>query len=146
MESLTLPDGRPVQLWLGGAGAGPVGLFFHGTPDTRWAARSGAEAARTVGVRLLCVNRPGYGLSARTDSTYSSRSYRPLSPPTSFRSLTWTSPDPHRACGAMDPINDRVRAEPGDSHAQQGHRAQRESTHIPELHRIPSPGRQRHTA
>lgn len=72
MESLTLPDGRPVQLWLGGADTGPVVLFFHGTPDTRWAARSGGDAAREVGVRLLCVNRPGYGLSARADSTYSS--------------------------------------------------------------------------
>ncbi|WP_107766675.1 alpha/beta fold hydrolase [Nocardioides terrigena] len=71
MESLILPDGRPVQLWLGGADTGPVVLFFHGTPDTRWAARSGEEAAREVGVRLLCVNRPGYGLSARADSTYS---------------------------------------------------------------------------
>lgn len=72
MESLTLPDGRPVQLWLGGAGTGPVVLFFHGTPDTRWAARSGRAAAREVGVRLLCVNRPGYGLAARADSTYGS--------------------------------------------------------------------------
>jgi pimeloyl-ACP methyl ester carboxylesterase len=72
VESLTLPDGRPVQLWLGGARTGPVVLFFHGTPDTRWAARSGEDAAREVGVRLLCVNRPGYGLSARADSSYSS--------------------------------------------------------------------------
>ena len=71
MESLTLPDGRPVQLRLGGVGTGPVVMFFHGTPDTRWAARSGDEAAREVGVRLLCVNRPGHGLSARADSTYS---------------------------------------------------------------------------
>lgn len=72
MESLTLPDGRPVQLWLGGTGTGPVVLLFHGTPDTRWAARSGEDAARDADVRLLCVNRPGYGLSARADSTYSS--------------------------------------------------------------------------
>jgi pimeloyl-ACP methyl ester carboxylesterase len=47
-------------------------LFFHGTPDTRWAARFGEAAAVASGVRLLCVNRPGYGLSSRSESTYSS--------------------------------------------------------------------------
>lgn len=72
MESLPLPDGRTAQLWRGGAGDGPVVLFFHGTPDTRWAARSGERAAREVGVRLLCVNRPGYGLSTPAASTYGS--------------------------------------------------------------------------
>lgn len=65
-----LPDGRSVQYWLGGAGAGPVVLFFHGCPDTRWAARTGEAAARAAGARLLCVNRQGYGRSALTDSTH----------------------------------------------------------------------------
>ncbi|PUA81661.1 alpha/beta fold hydrolase [Nocardioides currus] len=72
MEIVTLPDGRQAQLWLGGADEGPVVLFFHGCPDTRWAARSGAGAAREVGVRLLCVNRPGYGRSSRAASTHAS--------------------------------------------------------------------------
>lgn len=71
-DLLTLPDDRTAQLWLGGAEAGDVVLFFHGCPDTRWAARFGGPAARDVGVRLLCVNRPGYGLSTRADSTYTS--------------------------------------------------------------------------
>jgi len=65
-----LPDGRSVQYWLGGAGAGPVVLFFHGCPDTRWAARTGEAAARAAGARLLCVNRQGYGRSALADSTH----------------------------------------------------------------------------
>jgi pimeloyl-ACP methyl ester carboxylesterase len=72
MDTLGLADGRQAQFWLGGADHGPVVLFFHGTPDTRWAARFGEHAAVTVGVRLLCVNRPGYGRSTREASTYSS--------------------------------------------------------------------------
>ena len=71
-ELLTLPDGRIAHLWLGGAEAGPVVLFFHGTPDTRWAARFGEAAARDVGVRLLSVNRPGYGRSTPAPSSYGS--------------------------------------------------------------------------
>lgn len=70
MPTLALPDGRIAQYWLGGADDGPVALFFHGCPDTRWAARTGEEAARAAGVRILCVNRPGYGLSTVTPSTH----------------------------------------------------------------------------
>jgi pimeloyl-ACP methyl ester carboxylesterase len=69
---MSLPDGRSAQYWLGGAGHGPVVLFFHGCPDTRWAARTGEDAARASGVRLLCVNRQGYGRSSRAPSTHAS--------------------------------------------------------------------------
>lgn len=72
MDTLRLPDGRLAQPWLGGADDGPVVLFFHGCPDTRWAARFADVAARDAGVRLLCVNRPGYGLSSRAASTHAS--------------------------------------------------------------------------
>jgi pimeloyl-ACP methyl ester carboxylesterase len=65
-----LPDGRSVQFWLGGSDSGPVVLFFHGCPDTRWAARTGEAAARAAGARLLCVNRQGYGRSAVAESTH----------------------------------------------------------------------------
>jgi pimeloyl-ACP methyl ester carboxylesterase len=66
----SLPDGRVAEYWLGGADEGPVVLFFHGCPDTRWAAMTGAAAAREVGVRLLSVNRPGYGRSTRHESSH----------------------------------------------------------------------------
>ena len=62
-DLVTLPDGRVAQLWQGGTPAGPVVFFLHGCPDTRRAAFSGAEAARRAGVRLVAVNRPGYGRS-----------------------------------------------------------------------------------
>ena len=47
-------------------------MFFHGCPDTRWAARTGEQAARSCGIRLLCVNRPGYGRSDPAPSTLAS--------------------------------------------------------------------------
>lgn len=72
MPETVLPDGRSVQFWLGGADSGAVVLFFHGCPDTRWAARTGDIAAREAGARLLCVNRQGYGRSALADSTHTS--------------------------------------------------------------------------
>ncbi len=68
----SLPDGRVAQYWLGGADDGPVVLFSHGCPDTRWAAMTGDAAARAVGVRLLAINRPGYGRSTRHGSSHAS--------------------------------------------------------------------------
>jgi pimeloyl-ACP methyl ester carboxylesterase len=72
VPDLSLPDGRTAHYWLGGADQGPVVLFFHGCPDTRWAARTGEAAARDAGVRLLCVNRQGYGRSSIAASTHAS--------------------------------------------------------------------------
>lgn len=72
VDVFTLPDGRRAQFWLGGAAHGPLVVVLHGCPDTRHVAMSGHEAAVDVGVRLLCVNRPGYGASTPTDSTHES--------------------------------------------------------------------------
>jgi len=68
---ITLPDGRAAQYWDNGLD-GPAVLFFHGCPDTRHAAMTGADAAARLGVRLVSVNRPGYGRSTRHESTQSS--------------------------------------------------------------------------
>ena len=70
-DLLRLPDGRAAQYWDNG-GDGPAVLFFHGCPDTRHAAMTGADAATRVGVRLIAVNRPGYGRSDPHDSSQSS--------------------------------------------------------------------------
>ena len=72
MEEIALPDGRRAQLWTGAAASLHAVLVCHGTPDTRWIARTGASAAASAGVRLVCVNRPGYGTSTPTGSTMSS--------------------------------------------------------------------------
>lgn len=71
-DTFELPDGRRAQWWLGGAPAGPLVAFLHGCPDTRHAAMTGDSAARDVGVRLLAVNRPGYGGSDAHASTQTS--------------------------------------------------------------------------
>lgn len=71
-ELVELPDGRRAQLWLGGAARGPLVVFAHGCPDTRHAAMSGHQAAVEAGVRLLAVNRPGYGRSDPDDTSQSS--------------------------------------------------------------------------
>lgn len=67
-DLVRLPDGRRAQFWHGGASAGPVVFFLHGCPDSRLAARTGDAAARRTGVRLVAVNRPGYGRSDPDES------------------------------------------------------------------------------
>ncbi len=69
-DVLTLLDGRQAQWWDGGDPRGSAVFFFHGCPDTRHAARSGAEAARELGIRLVAVNRPGYGRSSPAESDH----------------------------------------------------------------------------
>lgn len=71
-DLVRLPDGRRAQLWCGGAATGPLVVAFHGCPDTRHVAMTGEAAAAEAGVRLLCVNRPGYGRSDPHESTHGS--------------------------------------------------------------------------
>lgn len=65
-------DGRTLQGWVGGDRAGPLVAVLHGCPDTRHVAMTGDAAASAVGVRLLCVNRPGYGGSDLHPSSHGS--------------------------------------------------------------------------
>ena len=65
-------DGRVLEGWVGGDPEGPLVAVLHGCPDTRHVAMTGDAAARAVGVRLLCVNRPGYGRSTTHASTHGS--------------------------------------------------------------------------
>jgi pimeloyl-ACP methyl ester carboxylesterase len=68
---LFLPGDRTVRYW-SSATDGPIVLFFHGCPDTRRIAMTGAAAAEDAGVRLLAFNRPGYGSSTPAASTHTS--------------------------------------------------------------------------
>ena len=65
--SLVLADGRVLEYWEGGDPDGRPMVFHPGTPVTRLLGRWGHEAAVAAGVRLVSVNRPGYGGS--TSST-----------------------------------------------------------------------------
>jgi pimeloyl-ACP methyl ester carboxylesterase len=55
------PDGRVIEYWEGGDPAGHPMIMHPGTPETRVMGTWGHDAAVSTGVRLLSVNRPGYG-------------------------------------------------------------------------------------
>ncbi len=61
--------GRCLQVRVSGATDGPVVLFLPGCPDSRWASWPGDPVAAHRGVRLVSVNRPGYGASTPYAST-----------------------------------------------------------------------------
>jgi pimeloyl-ACP methyl ester carboxylesterase len=71
-RSLVSADGRRLQFWDGGARDGFPVMFLHGCPDCRLQAVPGAAAAMSVGVRLIALNRPGYGRSDGHASTHAS--------------------------------------------------------------------------
>lgn len=58
-----LPDGRTLACLELGDPAGPPVLYFHGYPGSRLEARVAAAAAARLGVRLLAIDRPGFGQS-----------------------------------------------------------------------------------
>ncbi|OHB24913.1 MAG: hypothetical protein A2X84_04005 [Desulfuromonadaceae bacterium GWC2_58_13] len=62
-RTLRLPDGRRLGYAEFGDPRGRPVLYFHGFPGSRLEARLGDAAARRQEVRLLAIDRPGYGLS-----------------------------------------------------------------------------------
>jgi len=58
-----LADGRTLACLELGGPAGPPVLYFHGYPGSRLEARVAAAAAARLGMRLLAVDRPGFGQS-----------------------------------------------------------------------------------
>jgi len=62
-QSILLPDGRRLGYAEYGAPDGSPVLFFHGAPGSRHIHADMADVAAQRGVRLIAVERPGYGLS-----------------------------------------------------------------------------------
>ena len=60
---LHLPQGRTLACLELGDPTGPAVLYFHGFPGSRLEARVAADAATRLGLRLLAVDRPGFGQS-----------------------------------------------------------------------------------
>jgi len=56
-------DGRGVGFAEWGDPAGPPVLAFHGGPGSRLMATGCERAAGELGLRLVCLERPGFGLS-----------------------------------------------------------------------------------
>jgi pimeloyl-ACP methyl ester carboxylesterase len=59
-----LQDGRDLGWLEVGDPAGAPVFAFHGTPGSRLVGTTSDEAARSAGVRFVCPDRPGYGLSS----------------------------------------------------------------------------------
>lgn len=62
-STLTLRDGRVLGYAEFGDPAGTPGFLFHGHPGSRLEGELGHEAAMNRGVRIITLDRPGYGRS-----------------------------------------------------------------------------------
>lgn len=65
-DVVTLPDGRALGFHEFGDPAGSPCLYIPGTPSSGLAGLAYDAAARAVGVRLIGVDKPGYGISSMT--------------------------------------------------------------------------------
>lgn len=63
MSTITLGDGRTISYAEYGNPRGQIVFFFHGIPGSRLF-RPPDEVTTRLGVRLICTDRPGSGLSA----------------------------------------------------------------------------------
>jgi pimeloyl-ACP methyl ester carboxylesterase len=64
-QTLTLPDGRQIAYATEGSGK-PV-VYFHGTASSRLEIALLKKLANDKGLRLIAIDRPGYGLSTFKD-------------------------------------------------------------------------------
>lgn len=64
-QTLTLPDGR--QLGYAVEGEGKPVIYFHGTASSRLEILLLKEFAHSNQFQLICIDRPGYGLSTFAD-------------------------------------------------------------------------------
>jgi len=62
-EVVRLPDGRRIGYAEYGVPDGQACFYFHGHPGSRLEARFAESAAAAAGVRLVALDRPGYGRS-----------------------------------------------------------------------------------
>jgi pimeloyl-ACP methyl ester carboxylesterase len=65
MPTITLPDGRDLEVEVTGPDGGPVLLFHHGTPGGSKQFRGIADEVHARGHRLVTWSRAGYGASSR---------------------------------------------------------------------------------
>lgn len=57
----TMSDGRRLSFDVSGRADGPAVMYFHGAGDSRLARPPGDDLVSEAGVRLISVDRPGYG-------------------------------------------------------------------------------------
>ncbi|HEY3529164.1 MAG TPA: alpha/beta hydrolase [Nocardioides sp.] len=114
MSTITLPDGRALEVEVNGPDTGPVVVFHHGTPGASEPLPAHVQAAAARGHRLVTTCRPGYGASTRAPG----RSVADVAADTgavldhlgvdTCLTMGWSGGGPHAlACAALLP--DRVR-------------------------------------
>jgi len=64
-QSMTLRDGREVDVFIGGAPNGFALVMHHGSPSDGTAFADWDASCDERGLRLICASRPGYATSAR---------------------------------------------------------------------------------
>lgn len=62
-QQVALPSGRKLGFAEYGAASGKPVLYFHGWPGSRVEPQAIESANDPMGVRIIAVDRPGYGLS-----------------------------------------------------------------------------------
>jgi pimeloyl-ACP methyl ester carboxylesterase len=62
--TITLRDGRTLGYAEYGDASGTPGFYFHGHPGSRFEAQLAHEAAAERGIRVIALDRPGYGRSS----------------------------------------------------------------------------------
>lgn len=107
-ESLTLADGRVLEVFLGGDPAGYPLVMHHGTPADATIFADWHAPCQARGLRLICASRPGYAASTRQ----AGRSVAEVAADTSaildwlgqsnFITAGWSGGGPHAlACAAL---------------------------------------------
>jgi len=66
------PDGRAIGIRIAGAEEGPLVIYLHGSPSSRRDVDYMHARSERRGVRLVGIDRPGYGLSTPTAFTFAS--------------------------------------------------------------------------
>lgn len=114
-RSLTLSDGRVLEVMLGGDPTGYPLVMHHGTPSDATIFADWDESCLAHGMRLICASRPGYAASSRL----AGRSVAGVAADTSaildwlglssFITAGWSGGGPHAlACAAL--LSDRCAA------------------------------------
>ena len=62
-KTIKLPDGRRLSYAENGDPKGTPILFFHGTPSSRYLRFPDDSFTGSLGIRLITIDRPGFGLS-----------------------------------------------------------------------------------
>lgn len=66
MISVTTPDGRSIEVLLGGDPHGYPLVMHHGTPSDSTTFADWHQPCQDRGIRLICASRPGYSASSRS--------------------------------------------------------------------------------